>query len=215
MRHYYCTYTISGTYKTQELPSGIRVAANQWPVKMAINITSSSWPLSWLSPWGPQGAKAVWRGPWYLIFPCSASCMPHQHLQWLWLTTDQWQKYKLHPCRHCLHTKTWIRILNYFLIFICKHSQHTRHPCHVHMACNPWLETWDVAIIHTGGTRICVTVQWITVDHMTLSPAELNLIWTAAVNSRAMTGESQTQSRTIANVHPLHYFATNTDRFSE
>ena len=73
---------------------------------------------------------------------------------------------------------------------------------------NPCLETWDVEIIHIGGTRICVTVQWITVDHMTLPPAELNLILTAVVNSCAMTGDSQTQSRTIASVHPLHYFAT-------
>ena len=96
---------------------------------------------------------------------------------------------KLHPCRHCLHMRTWITILNYFLIFKCKHSQHARHRCHVNMACNPWLETLDVAIIHTGGTRICVTVQWITVDHMTLSPAEINVIGTAAVNSHAMTGD--------------------------
>ena len=50
---------------------------------------------------------------------------------------------------------------------------------------------------------------------MTFSPAELNLIWTAVVNSRAMTGESQTQSQTIASVDPLHYFATNTDSFSQ
>ena len=33
---------------------------------------------------------------------------------------------------------------------------------HVNMACNPWLETWDVAIIYTRETRICVTVQWYT-----------------------------------------------------
>ena len=33
-----------------------------------------------------------WESPWHLIFPCPASCMPHQHPQWLWLTTDQWQK---------------------------------------------------------------------------------------------------------------------------
>ena len=26
-----------------------------------------------------------------LTFPCPASCMPHQHPQWLWLTTNQWQ----------------------------------------------------------------------------------------------------------------------------
>ena len=60
------------------------------------------------------------------------------------------------------------------------------------MACNQWLETWDVAIIYTRGTRICVTVQWMSVDCMTLCPAKLNLIWTDAVNSRVMTGESQT-----------------------
>ena len=27
--------------------------------------------------------------------------------------------------------------------------------CHVNVACNPWLETWDVAMIYTGGTRTC------------------------------------------------------------
>ena len=32
-----------------------------------------------------------WESPWHLIFPCPASCMPYQHPQWLWLTTDQWQ----------------------------------------------------------------------------------------------------------------------------
>ena len=62
--------------------------------------------------------------------------------------------------------------------------------CHVNMACYPWLETWDVAIIYTEGTRVCVTLQWISVDRMTLSPAKLNLIWTTIVNSRVMTGES-------------------------
>ena len=60
---------------------------------------------------------------------------------------------KLHPCRHCLHTRTWIRILNYFLIFRCKHGQHARHRSHVNMACNPWLETWDVA--HWGNKDLC------------------------------------------------------------
>ena len=49
---------------------------------------------------------------------------------------------------------------------------------------------------------------------MTLSPAKLNLIWTAAVNSRVMTGESQTQSWCIASVHPLHYFVAKTQLFN-
>ena len=53
-----------------------------------------------------------------------------------------------------------------------------RMRCHVNMACYPWLETWDVAIIYTEGTRVCVTLQWMSVDRMTLSPAKLNLIWT-------------------------------------
>ena len=88
------------------------------------------------------------------------------------------------------------------------------YQCHVNRACNPWLETWDFAIIHSGGTRICVTVQWITVDHMTLSPTKLILIWIAVVNSCAMIGESKTQNRSIASVHPLHYFATNTEFFT-
>ena len=34
------------------------------------------------------------------------------------------------------------------------------------------------------GKRISVTVQWTTVDHMTLCPAKLNIIGTAVVNSR-------------------------------
>ena len=55
----YCNLITSGTYNTQELPCGIRVAANPWPVKMAINITSSSCPQGGLSPWGPQRARAV------------------------------------------------------------------------------------------------------------------------------------------------------------
>ena len=59
---------------------------------------------------------------------------------------------------------------------------------HVNMVCNPWLETWDVAIIYTGDTRICVTVQWTTVYDMTLSPAKLNPIRTTVVYSRVMTG---------------------------
>ena len=50
-----------GTYKTQELPCGIRVAANPWPVKMAMNITPSGWPQGGLIPWCPQGARAMWR----------------------------------------------------------------------------------------------------------------------------------------------------------
>ena len=74
--------------------------------------------------------------------------------------------------------------LDYLFIFRCKPSQLPDAHCHVNMACNQWLETWDVAIIYTGGTRICVTVKWKSVDCMTLSPAKLNLIWTAAVNSR-------------------------------
>ena len=46
---------ISGTYKTQELPCGIRVAGDPWPVKMAINITSSGWPQGRLFPWALKG----------------------------------------------------------------------------------------------------------------------------------------------------------------
>ena len=53
-------WVISGTYKTQELPCGIRATANPWPVKMAINITSNGWPQGGLIPWGPQGTRAMW-----------------------------------------------------------------------------------------------------------------------------------------------------------
>ena len=51
-----------------------------------------------------------------------------------------------------------------------------------------------------------------SVDCMTLL-ATLNLIWTAAVNSRVMTGESQTQSWSIASVHPLYYFVAKTHSY--
>ena len=51
---------------------------------MAINITSSGWPQGGLFPCGPQGTSLCDEPTWYLIFPyCSASCMPHQHLQWV------------------------------------------------------------------------------------------------------------------------------------
>ena len=113
---------------------------------------------------------------------------------------------------HCLHMRNSNSDLDYLSIFRCKHSQLPDAQCHVNMACNQWSETWDVAIIYTGGTRICVTVQWMS-DCMPLSPAKLNLIWTVTVNSRVMTGESQTQSWSIASVHPLHYFVAKTHSY--
>ena len=79
-----------------------------------------------------------------------------------------------HPWCPCIKTRC-------LFIFRCKHRQLPDAQCHVNMACNQWLETWDVAIIYTGGTRIFVTVQWMSADCITLSPAKLNLIWTAAV----------------------------------
>ena len=122
--------------------------------------------------------------------------------------------YQTPRVHHCLHMRNSNSNLDYLSIFRCKHSQLPDAQCHVNMACNQWLETWDVAIIHTEGTRICVTVQWMSVDCMTLSPAKLNLIWTVTVNSRVMTGESQTQSWSIASVHPLHYFVAKTQLFN-
>ena len=44
---------------TQKLSCGIGVAANPWPMKMAINSTESSWPQGRLSPAGPQWARGV------------------------------------------------------------------------------------------------------------------------------------------------------------
>ena len=54
---------LSGTYHTQELPCGIRLAVKPWPVKKGYNISSSSWPQGRLSLRGPQGARAVWWVP--------------------------------------------------------------------------------------------------------------------------------------------------------
>ena len=82
----------AGTYNTQELPCGIGVAANPGPVKMAIYITSSSWPQGALSPWGPQRARAGRWVPLITNFSLFSFWDAHQHLQWLWLTTDQWYK---------------------------------------------------------------------------------------------------------------------------
>ena len=110
--------------------------------------------------------------------------------------------------------ETWIRIWTTCLFLGANIiSQLPDAQCHVNMACNQWWETWDIAIIYTGGTRIYVPVQWMSVDYMTLSPAKLNLIWTAAVNSHVMTGESHTQSWSIASVHPLHYFVAKTHNY--
>ena len=80
--------------------------------------------------------------------------------------------------------------------------------CHVYMECNPWLETWYVAILYPGGTKICVTVQWMSADHMTLSPAKLKyIIWTAVVKSH-VTGElpktKLKNGQTLSVFHCLH-----------
>ena len=94
------------------------------------------------------------------------------------------------PFQHCLHMGNLDSDLDYLFIFRRKHRQLPDAQCHINMACNQWLETWDVAIIYTGGTRICVTVQWMSVDCMTLQVLP-------------------------ASVHPLHYFvAKNTHLFN-
>ena len=158
-----------------------------------------------------------WNKKNLLLISCMKSCFCQQNklpvlcsvsiLQYYFFIMDNTTK--LHPCRHCLHTRTWTRIWTTSLFLDANTASMPDIGVMYNMFCNPWLENWDVGTIHTGGTRISVT------DHMTLSSAKLNLIWTAVVNSRAMTGESQTQSRTIASVHPLYYFATNTDSFSQ
>ena len=55
------------------------------------------------------------------------------------------------PFLHCLHVRNLDFDLDYLFIFRCKHSQLPVAQCHVNMACNQRLETWDVAIIYTGG----------------------------------------------------------------
>ena len=57
------------------------------------------------------------------------------------------------PFQHCLHMRNLDSDLDYLFIFRCKHNQLPDAQCHVNMACNQWLETWDVAIIYTGGQR--------------------------------------------------------------
>ena len=108
--------------------------------------------------------------------------------------------------------------LYYLLIYRCKYSQLAGCQWHGNMACDSWMETWDVAIIYTGGTRTCVTVQWITVDRMTLSPAKLNLIWTTLVYSHVITEETPntklkycqcTSTALLCNKH-RHFFTIRT-----
>ena len=118
---------------------------------------------------------------------------------------------KLHQCRHCLHMRNLNSDLDYLLIFRCKRSKHAG--CQVLPTCFV-IHDWKldmIVMIYSAGTRICVTVQGITVDHTALSPTTLNLIWNAGVNSRVMTRETLTQSLSIVSVYPLHYFTTNSD----
>ena len=63
------------------------------------------------------------------------------------------QCHKRHQCRHCLHMRNLNSDLVYLLIFRCKHSQYAGYQCHVNRTCNPWMETWDVAIMYTGGNK--------------------------------------------------------------
>ena len=56
---------------TQELPCRIRVAANPWPMQMATNITSKSWPQGALFLWGLHGGKGYvtsLKDTWFSLF---------------------------------------------------------------------------------------------------------------------------------------------------
>ena len=143
---------------------------------------------------------------WYIGF-CAKRQPP-----WYWLYVFH-RVNQTPPFQHCLHMRNLDSDLDYLFIFICKRSQLPDAQCHINMACNQWLETWDVSMIYTGVTRNCVTVQWMSDKCMTLSPTKLNLIWTTAVNSRVMTWESQIQSWSFASVHPLHYFVAKTHNY--
>ena len=126
--------------------------------------------------------------------------------------------HRLNRCNIAPRWKTWIRIWTTrccWFIFRCKHSQLPNAQCHVNMACSQWLETWDVAIIYTGGTRICVIVQWMSVDCMIMSRAKLYIIWTVLSTyvwrlgnpkHRAEVLPLYIQSGSFTSVHPLHYF---------
>ena len=65
----------SGTYNTQELLYGIRLAANPWPVKISYPLADHKVGLAATEALKGQGV--CHKFPWYLIFPCSAFCMPH------------------------------------------------------------------------------------------------------------------------------------------
>ena len=104
---------------------------------------------------------------------------------------------KLHQYRHCLHMINLNSDLDYFPNFRCKLSVGVMSTW---LVTNDW-KHWDVAMIYTGGTRIRVTVQWITLDHMALSPTKSILTWAAGVNSQLMNGR-------IPNTKPKYYQCT-------
>ena len=119
----------------------------------------------------------------------SAADVHWQYFSFVLVWHSTWKKecmydpnWQTPPFQHCFHMGNLDSDWDYLFIFRYKYRQLPDAQCHVNMACTQWLETWDVAIIYTGGTRICVTFQWMSVDCMILSPAKLKLIWTAAVS---------------------------------
>ena len=119
---------ISGTYNTQDLPCGSRVAANSQPVEMAINITSSSWPQGRLSPRGPQGARAMWpvrltpdnyANP---VYGVATICHQVRWLRWghpslFHIATSLLILYKMFCVRDISHRLIWIKFINMFSVF--------------------------------------------------------------------------------------------------
>ena len=106
-----CHYSSPGTYKTQELPCGIRVAGNPWPVKIAINITSSGWPQGGRFPGALKGQGLCDKSPWHLIFPCCPACRTTLVATRFWVVM-------ICPIIKCL---TVLRVFFYFVWFVFIH----------------------------------------------------------------------------------------------
>ena len=107
-RKHVCAYP--GTFQTQELPCGIRVADNPWPVKMAIDITSSGWPQGELFPWALKGQGLCDEShcTWFSLFSLlQASSPPPMTVANHWTTGRNSPAFKIQRLRVAGETNGW------------------------------------------------------------------------------------------------------------
>ena len=130
-RQSYPNCTWSGTYNTQELPCSIRwlPTHNRWKW-LEISHPVADHKVG-IVPEALKGQGLCDQSPRHLIILWSASCMPHQLLQWMWLTTDQWQNSPaLNIQRSWVAGETNGRTMG--MVYICQiwiSSKQLRHSC--------------------------------------------------------------------------------------